>query len=47
MNRREFVGIAAIYAAAALLGAIGGITSTESGRKPERKSRDSGGKEPP
>lgn len=32
---------------AALLGAIGGITSNDEGRKPSRASRESGGEEPP
>ena len=32
MNRREFVGIAALYLGAALLGAVGGITAQEDGR---------------
>ena len=32
LSRREFVGIAACYAGAAVLGAIGGATAKEDGR---------------
>ena len=46
MTRREFVAIGAAYLGAAILGALGGLTSTEEGRKPERSS-ESGGEEPP
>jgi len=42
MNRREFIGIAAAYLGAALLGAIGGATAKESGEWSE-----SGDEEPP
>jgi len=48
MTRREFIQVSAAFLGAALLGAIGGATSTEQGRKPERKEPSSdGGEEPP
>ena len=42
VNRREFIGVLAAYAGAALLGAIGGATAKESGEWSE-----SGDEEPP
>ena len=40
MNRREFIQVGAAILGAALLGAAGGLTSTDEGRKPERKDKD-------
>lgn len=47
MDRREFIGVAALYLGAALFGAIGGVTAKESGdwgeseddEPPSRKER--------
>ena len=48
MTRRELLQLGAAYLGAAILGGIGGITSTERGREPEREEPSSdGGKEPP
>lgn len=44
VTRRQAIGL---LVGAALLGALGGITSTDEGRKPSRSSRESGGEEPP
>ncbi len=43
LTRRELVEYGAIFAGAALMGALGGVTSTDEGRKPERRD----GEEPP
>lgn len=45
MNRREFIAALAGFVGAAALGALGGVTSTEEGRKKPRKheeTRESG-----
>lgn len=45
MTRRELIQIAALYAGAALVGAVGGLTAQEDGRWHE--SEESGDDEPP
>ena len=43
MTRREFIEVGAAFLGAAILGAVGGVTSTEDGRKRDvKKSRPSG-----
>ena len=40
MNRREFVQVGAAFLGAAILGALGGLTSTEEGRKPSEEDEE-------